>query len=396
MSRFRYKQIQCFLKASNPLTEDRRDKLTKVRFLHNYLKMKCLKFFQPNEHVSVDERMVQNKGRYSFRQFMKDKPTKWGMKVWVLADSKTGYTYNFSVYTGKAENRNSTNGLGYEVVMDLCKQIFGQGYKLFTDNFYTSVQLFEDLLKHKVTACGTMLLNRKGVPMELKNTKEFNKKGTQRGKMRWVRRGNVGFVQWKDNKIVTILTTMHKNLSGRLFCRRRNKMNGQYRELNVSQPEVIKDYNLHMGGVDKSDQLIGKYKVLRKTSKFWKTLLYHFLDIARVNSFIMFQEFRKLNPDIKELERPTKYSQLNFTVELIIELAGLEPNMKVPLYEQQKNVGDHNVVPVPTSVSRNCVRCYRLEKTERKSRLKCRFCDKHFCCNNTRNCLLDEHPLSNI
>ena len=69
--------------------------------------------------------------------------------------------------------------------MDLCKQIFGQGYKLFTDNFYTSVQLFEDLLKHKVTACGTMLLNRKGVPMELKNTKEFNKKGTQRGKMRW-------------------------------------------------------------------------------------------------------------------------------------------------------------------------------------------------------------------
>ena len=184
MSRFRYKQIQCFLKASNPLTEDRRDKLTKVRFLHNYLKMKCLKFFQPNEHVSVDERMVQNKGRYSFRQFMKDKPTKWGMKVWVLADSKTGYTYNFSVYTGKAENRNSTNGLGYEVVMDLCKQIFGQGYKLFTDNFYTSVQLFEDLLKHKVTACGTMLLNRKGVPMELKNTKEFNKKGTQRGKMR--------------------------------------------------------------------------------------------------------------------------------------------------------------------------------------------------------------------
>ena len=163
-------------------------------------------------------------------------------------DSKTGYTYNFSVYTGKSEN--VTNGLGY-VVMGLCKQIFGQGYKLFTDNFYTSVPLFQDLLKEKISACGTMILNRKGIPEDLKNTKQFNKKGSQRGKMRWVRRGNLGFLQWKDNKVVTILTTMHKNLSGKLFYK--SKVNGQFRELHVPQSQAIKDYNMHMGGVDRSD-----------------------------------------------------------------------------------------------------------------------------------------------
>ena len=32
--------------------------------------------------------------RYSFRQHIKDKPTKWGMKWWVLADSCNGYTYD--------------------------------------------------------------------------------------------------------------------------------------------------------------------------------------------------------------------------------------------------------------------------------------------------------------
>ena len=101
---------------------------------------------------------------------------------------------------------------------------------------------------------------------------------------------------------------MHKNLSGKLFCKRRSKINGQFRELNVAQPEVIRDYNMHMGGVDKSNQMISKYKVLRRTTKFWKTLLYHFLDIARVNAFIMFKRCRTENQDLKELNMPDKFS----------------------------------------------------------------------------------------
>ena len=36
---------------------------------------------------------------------MKDKPTKWGMKLWVVSDAVTGYTYDFEVYTGKNKKR---------------------------------------------------------------------------------------------------------------------------------------------------------------------------------------------------------------------------------------------------------------------------------------------------
>ena len=32
---------------------------------------------------------------------MKDTPTKWGVKLWVLADSDNGYTVDFNVYIGK-------------------------------------------------------------------------------------------------------------------------------------------------------------------------------------------------------------------------------------------------------------------------------------------------------
>ena len=45
----------------------------------------------------MDETMIGFKGRLNFIQYMPEKPTKWGMKAYVLADSRTGYMYNTQV-----------------------------------------------------------------------------------------------------------------------------------------------------------------------------------------------------------------------------------------------------------------------------------------------------------
>ena len=50
-----------------------------------------------------------------------------------------------------------------------------------------------------------------------------------------------------------------------------SQFSGQCRALQVRQPNVVKDYNQNMNGVDKSDHLIGKYNSLRKTHRWWKT-----------------------------------------------------------------------------------------------------------------------------
>lgn len=99
--------------------------------------------------------MVAYKGRISMKQFMKDKPTKWGYKLFVLADSDTGYTSKSEVST--------TYGLSYSAVMDLLHlSLLGQGYILYVDNFYTSPTLFSDLYKEKNGCFGTIRKKQTG------------------------------------------------------------------------------------------------------------------------------------------------------------------------------------------------------------------------------------------
>ena len=210
MARVRFEQIYRFLHLNdnannNPFGQPGHDPLFKVRKLFDLILPKFETEYNIHQHCSIDEAVIPYKGRLSFKQYMKDKPTKWGIKVFVLADSTNGYVKRLQIYTGKSLDTVDDVGLCTRVVLDLMSGLEGSGLNLYTDNYYTSPTLFLYLFNQGINACGTVRTNRLGFPKELvtKATKDI------RGHYEYLSNGLLLACVWVDKRCVYFVDTMH-------------------------------------------------------------------------------------------------------------------------------------------------------------------------------------------
>ena len=82
----RFWQILRFFHLADPANELPRndpayDKLQKVRPLIDVLQASFKTEYGSRREVTIYEAMIPYKGRLGYKQYMKDKPTKWGIKV---------------------------------------------------------------------------------------------------------------------------------------------------------------------------------------------------------------------------------------------------------------------------------------------------------------------------
>ena len=163
----------------------------------------------------------------------------------MLADSVSGYTWGWKLYTGKEADGNGGQGLAHRVVLDLLndQRVEGKGYLLYTDNFYSSPALFRELTERGFGACGTARKDRRGIPTFIRHT------GLKKGEIVSSVDDGVLSLKWRDKRDVTMLSTFHD--AHMVEKTRRSKaVQGGVEE--VQKPAVVEDYNQHMGGVDKS------------------------------------------------------------------------------------------------------------------------------------------------
>jgi hypothetical protein len=75
------------------------------------------------------------------------------------------------VYLGKDRTcTTDTMTATHATVAGLTRRVENVGHKLYMDSFFSSPDLFDDLHSRKINCCGTVRLNRKGMPQEFRKT----------------------------------------------------------------------------------------------------------------------------------------------------------------------------------------------------------------------------------
>lgn len=243
------------LNDSSSMPNDTKDKLYKLRPFIDMLNLKFKSVYKGSRELSVDESMILFKGRSSLKQYNPMKPIKRGYKLWCLGD-QNGYILNFQVYQGKNEQMTEEftgMGLGERVVLSLTKEQWGKNNIVVFDNFCASVPLLERLKTESVLACATIKRDRAGLSVM---TSALESRGC------WDHRYSdegIGVFKWQDSKEVLLISNYHGTEETKV---KRTQKNGS--RIDVKCSEVVKDYNINMGGVDLADRYRALYQVARK------------------------------------------------------------------------------------------------------------------------------------
>lgn len=258
-----------------PYNQPGHDPLHKLRPYINHLLDAFPSSYYPHENLTVDEGTCGFRGRIYFRVYNKNKPDKYGIKLYVVCDSLTGYVLKLEVYTGKTED-SSIIGLFRRILSDY----LGKGHTVFMDRFYTSPAVFDFLWTNNTKAVGTCMRNRKELP------KTVVLKKLKTNETVFMRRDHLLCLKWKDKRDVLALSTAHTMTTSDVLVRSK----GGY--TTKTKPDVIINYNKNKTGVDRSDQTIAYYPFKRKQMKWWKKLFFHLFMTSIANAFVLYRESR--------------------------------------------------------------------------------------------------------
>ena len=160
--------------------------------------------YRPSRFISFDEGSCRFRGWVKWLTYNKDKPQKWAMKIFEVADALNGFVCGFDVYRGKNQVScaNDAKVLDPEctqttrTVVGLLDslQLLERGHFVYLDNYYNSYQLNLELLGHYTFVGGTLRKNCKGNSKAVVNAK------LKKGEAVYRRNGNVLCLKWCEKK----------------------------------------------------------------------------------------------------------------------------------------------------------------------------------------------------
>lgn len=165
----RFAVLLTCLCLDNP--EDRKerkkeDQLANISEFFNTFITNCQKVFTIGSAACIDEMLVAFRGRCKFKMYMPNKPAKYGLKLMVLADARSGYCYNAYIYHGKDSDGCTLTddekkySKPSQAVIRLSKPIQGSNMNITADNWFSSIEIVNYLIKKNLTYVGTLKKTR--------------------------------------------------------------------------------------------------------------------------------------------------------------------------------------------------------------------------------------------
>lgn len=208
-----------------------------------------------------------------------------------------------------------------------------KNYIIYCDNYYTTLPLVTYLQTQGILTVGTIRRNRiKNCKLPEEKTMMKCERGTSQEFVASIHGMDVTSISWKDNRVVNLVSTYvgikppsssnsdsQTGLSVRRFDRKEKSVKM------IPCPQIIKDYNQHMGGVDLMDSFMGRHKIGMKSRKWKNRLFFHMLDMTAVNAWILHKRINKGRREYKQMRL------IDFKLEVadvMFSYGSVEPNKR--------------------------------------------------------------------
>lgn len=360
ISRNRFQLLTSMIHYQNNETANKNNRLYKLGTLIDDVMINSNNCMVPSEIMCIDESVIPFTGRLLFKQYIKNKRHKYGIKLFKLC-IPPNYTISVKVYSGKEATVDGS--VATNLVMELTDPFLNFGRTMVVDNWYTSIELAEILGQHNTYLIGTLRANRKS------NPKEIIQKRLKKGESYSLRSNtNVMVMKWRDKRELLMCSTKTTNMM--IDIEKRCKVK--------TKPITVLEYNQGKSSIDLSDQKASYSNPLRRSLKWYrKVFIDIILNIGVVNSSHLYNSVTK-----------KKTSITYFRTSLVESLIKKSNIVYRPL---EKN---HQLVAVKKG---RCYKCYMKTSAEKgrryaqshslKVRTMCLLCNRYVC----QTCFNDTH-----
>ena len=148
------------------------DKTDKIKELINHANIKWKIMYPYTKFLTIDESVASYKGKFEFKQYLKDKNKSFRLKFFTKASSNKSYIYHLIHYEGKGFQYVKEKGLGASILTRFISTHENGNFHFAFDNYYSNMYSIVHLYSNNIDFTCTFLCNRKGFPNTIKNMKK--------------------------------------------------------------------------------------------------------------------------------------------------------------------------------------------------------------------------------